>query len=52
VALNLSDDAHEVTVPTGPGTVAIGTHRSRTGSATGDVLGLDPWEGVVVTSRG
>jgi alpha-glucosidase len=52
VALNLSDDAHEVTVPTGPGTVAIGTHRRRTGSATGDVLGLDPWEGVVVTSRG
>jgi alpha-glucosidase len=52
VALNLSADAQEVTVPIAPGIVAIGTHPARSGSATDEVIGLDAWEGVVVTSRG
>ena len=50
VALNLSPTPQELTVPT-PGRIEAGTHPGRTGSTTGDVLALDPWEGVVVTSR-
>jgi len=52
VALNLSADDREVALPPGPGTVVLGTRRDREGSATGDALGLGPWEGVVLTSRG
>jgi len=52
VALNLSADEQEVALPPGPGTVVLGTRRHREGSATGDALGLGPWEGVVLTSRG
>jgi alpha-glucosidase len=52
VALNVSAEHHEIALPAGPGTVVLGTHRHREGSATGDVLGLGPWEGVVLTSRG
>jgi maltose alpha-D-glucosyltransferase/alpha-amylase len=51
VALNLSAEHQEIAVPTGPGTVVLGTRRDREGSSTGDALGLGPWEGVVFTSR-
>jgi len=52
VALNLSADDHEVAVPAGPHAVAAATRRDREGSSIGNVLGLGPWEGVVLTSRG
>ncbi len=51
VALNLSDRHEEIVLPPGPGTVAVGTQRDREGSGTGEVLGLGPWEGAVLTSR-
>ena len=52
VALNLADDPHDVALPTGTGAVVISTHRGRERTPAGDVLPLDAWEGVVITSRG
>jgi len=60
VALNFSADERTVALPPGiatagsgaGGTVVVGTHRGRHGSSTGDVLRLEGWEGVVVTSPG
>jgi alpha-glucosidase len=51
VALNLSAEARRTALPTGTGTVVLGTHPGRDASPTGDALDLEPWEGVVVTSR-
>jgi hypothetical protein len=52
VALNLADDPHDVALPTETGAVVISTHRGRERTPTGNALGLDAWEGVVITSRG
>jgi glycosidase len=53
VALNLSPEPRELTVGgTSPRTVALSTHRASEGPVTGEVLGLEAWQGVVVTSRG
>ncbi len=51
VALNFSAEARDLTLPPGPGAVVVSTHRGREGSSTGDVLGLQAREGVIVTSR-
>ena len=48
VALNLS--SAEVAVDVAPGDVLIGTHRAADAVA-GPVLGLAPWEGVVLSRR-
>jgi alpha-glucosidase len=46
VAVNLSDG--RVTVPVDPGTIAIGTDRSRDGERVDGDLSLGPWEGAVL----
>ena len=46
VAVNLSDA--RVAVPVDPGTIAIGTDRSRDGEAVDGDLSLGPWEGAVL----
>jgi len=46
VAVNLSDG--KVTVPVDPGTIALGTDRSRDGERVDGGLSLGPWEGAVL----
>jgi alpha-glucosidase len=46
IAVNLSD--WRVAVPVGPGTIAIGTDRSRDGETADGDLSLGPWEGAVL----
>jgi len=46
VAVNLSGGS--VTVPVDPGTIAIGTDRSRDGERVDGDLSLGPWEGAVL----
>jgi alpha-glucosidase len=46
IAVNLSD--WRVAVPVGPGTIAIGTDRSRDGETVAGDLSLGPWEGAVL----
>jgi hypothetical protein len=46
VAVNLSGGS--VNVPVDPGTIAIGTDRSRDGEAVDGDLSLGPWEGAVL----
>ncbi len=46
VALNLSDEATETTVPAA--TILVGTDRRRDGEAVGEALRLGPWEGAVL----
>jgi alpha-glucosidase len=53
VALNLSPEPRELTVDgSSPRTVALSTQRASEGPLTGEVLGLEAWQGVVVTSPG
>jgi len=52
VALNLSDDAQQVTGLGRGGTAVIGTRPDRAGTLHGDAFELGAWEGVVVTSPG
>jgi alpha-glucosidase len=46
IAVNLSDG--RVAVSVGPGTIAIGTNRSRDGETADGDLSLGPWEGAVL----
>ena len=46
IAVNLSDG--RVAVPVDPGTIAIGTDRSRDGETVDGDLSLGPWEGAVL----
>jgi alpha-glucosidase len=48
VALNLSDDPIDLTLPAGSNQVAVSTDRSRDGAPVGGSISLQPWEGVVV----
>jgi alpha-glucosidase len=52
VALNMGDAARALTLVGAPRAVVLSTHRTHEGPITGTVLTLEPWQGVVVTSRG
>jgi alpha-glucosidase len=48
VALNMSDDPTEITLPSPNSRVAVGTDRSRDGFTVKEAIDLQPWEGIVL----